>query len=78
MQNFFVNPENPTQILGIIDWQSVSASPLFMQVTRSAFLDFDGPIPKELGKVSPPPELRNIVSRRPTRGEGLTTIPDTP
>jgi aminoglycoside phosphotransferase (APT) family kinase protein len=54
MQNFFVNPENPTQILGIIDWQSVSASPLFMQVTRPAFLDFNGPIPKELGKVSLP------------------------
>ncbi|KAL2061554.1 hypothetical protein VTL71DRAFT_6931 [Oculimacula yallundae] len=53
-QNIFVDPENPTRILGIIDWQSVSASPLFMQVTRPAFLDFNGPIPEELGKISLP------------------------
>lgn len=53
-QNIFVDREDPTQILGIIDWQSVSASPLFMQVTRPGFLDFNGPIPEELGKVSLP------------------------
>ncbi|KUJ13902.1 phosphotransferase enzyme family protein [Mollisia scopiformis] len=53
-QNIFVDLENPTRILGIIDWQSVSASPLCMQVTRPAFLDFNGPIPEDLGKVSLP------------------------
>jgi aminoglycoside phosphotransferase (APT) family kinase protein len=53
MQNF-VDPENSTRILGIIDWQSVSASPLFMQVGRPAFLYFNGPIPEELGIVSLP------------------------
>lgn len=53
-QNIFVDLENPTRILGIIDWQSVSASPLFMQVGRPAFLDYNGPIPEELGKVSLP------------------------
>jgi hypothetical protein len=59
-QNFFVDPENPTRILGIIDWQSVSASPLFMQVTRPAFLDFNGPIPEELGKVSLPQNFETL------------------
>lgn len=53
-QNIFVDPENPTRILGIIDWQSVSASPLFMEVTHPGFLDFNGPIPEELGLVSLP------------------------
>ncbi|TVY78321.1 Altered inheritance of mitochondria protein [Lachnellula suecica] len=53
-QNFFVDSDSPTRIVGIIDWQSVSASPLFMQVTRPGFLDFNGPIPEELGKVSLP------------------------
>lgn len=53
-QNFFVDPENPTRILGIIDWQSVSASPLFTQVTCPGFLEFSGPIPEELGKISLP------------------------
>ncbi|KAH7356523.1 phosphotransferase enzyme family protein [Rhexocercosporidium sp. MPI-PUGE-AT-0058] len=53
-QNIFVDPENPSRILGIIDWESISASPLFMQVTRPAFLDFNGPIPEELSKVNLP------------------------
>jgi hypothetical protein len=53
-QNIFVDLENPTRILGIIDCQCVSASPLYMQVTRPAFLDFNGPIPEELGKFSLP------------------------
>jgi hypothetical protein len=54
MQNLFVDPEKPTRILGIIDWQSVSASPLFMQVTHPAFLDFNRPIPEELDIVNLP------------------------
>ena len=53
-QNIFVDAENPARILGIIDWQSVSASPLFMQTTRPGFLDYNGPVPGELGKVSLP------------------------
>lgn len=53
-QNIFVDPENPARITGIIDWQSASASPLFLQVTRPSFLDFNGPIPEDLGKVSLP------------------------
>ncbi|KAF2133876.1 phosphotransferase enzyme family protein [Dothidotthia symphoricarpi CBS 119687] len=53
-QNIFVDPENPARIIGIIDWQTTSASPLFLQVTRPGFLDFNGPIPGDLGKVSLP------------------------
>ncbi|KAF1842086.1 phosphotransferase enzyme family protein [Cucurbitaria berberidis CBS 394.84] len=53
-QNIFVDPENPARIIGIIDWQTISACPLFSQVTRPGFLDFNGPIPKDLGKVSLP------------------------
>lgn len=59
-QNFFVDPEIPTRILGIIDWQSVSASPLFTQVTRPGFLDFNGPNPEELGKVSLPDNFNTL------------------
>ncbi|KAH7377277.1 hypothetical protein BKA66DRAFT_551002 [Pyrenochaeta sp. MPI-SDFR-AT-0127] len=51
-QDIFVDPENPARIIGIIDWQTISASPLFMQVTRPGFLDFNGP--EEPGKVSLP------------------------
>jgi len=56
-QNLFVDAENPARILGIIDWQSVSASPLFKQATCPGFLDFNGPIPEELGQVSLPQDF---------------------
>lgn len=56
-QNIFVDPGNPSRIMGIIDWQSVSACPLFMQVGRPAFLDYNGPVPEDLGKVPLPPNF---------------------
>ncbi|EFW21407.1 hypothetical protein D8B26_001612 [Coccidioides posadasii str. Silveira] len=57
LQNIFVDPAEPTRIVGIIDWQSVSICPLFTQVTMPGFLDYNGPIPKELGRVSLPPNF---------------------
>ncbi|EAS36249.3 phosphotransferase enzyme family protein [Coccidioides immitis RS] len=57
LQNIFIDPAEPTRIVGIIDWQSVSICPLFMQVTMPGFLDYNGPIPKELGRVSLPPNF---------------------
>ncbi|KMQ48464.1 hypothetical protein HL42_0925 [Trichophyton rubrum] len=43
LDNIFVNPEKPTEIVGLIDWQNVHVSPLFDQVTHPAFLDYKGP-----------------------------------
>ncbi|RWQ91924.1 phosphotransferase enzyme family protein [Paecilomyces variotii] len=59
-QNIFVDPEDPSRIVGIIDWQSVSACPLFMQVGRPAFLDYNGPVPEDLGKVPLPPNFGSM------------------
>ncbi|KAJ5585281.1 phosphotransferase enzyme family protein [Penicillium hispanicum] len=59
-QNIFVDPEDPGRILGIIDWQSVSACPLFMQAGRPAFLDYNGPVPESLGKVPLPPNFDSM------------------
>ncbi|PWY66750.1 phosphotransferase enzyme family protein [Aspergillus heteromorphus CBS 117.55] len=58
--NIFVDPEDPGRIVGIIDWQSVSACPLFMQVGRPAFLDYNGPVPDGLGKVPLPPDFDSM------------------
>ncbi|KAI9681175.1 MAG: hypothetical protein M1817_002457 [Caeruleum heppii] len=41
--NIFVDPEKPSEIVGLIDWQSVHIEPLFLEVNQPAFLDFDGP-----------------------------------
>ncbi|KAE8378139.1 hypothetical protein BDV26DRAFT_304564 [Aspergillus bertholletiae] len=59
-QNTFVDPEDPGRILGIIDWQFVSACPLFMQVGRPAFLDYNGPVPESLEKVALPPDFSSL------------------
>ncbi|PYI02398.1 phosphotransferase enzyme family protein [Aspergillus sclerotiicarbonarius CBS 121057] len=59
-QNIFVDQEDPSRIVGIIDWQSVSACPLFMQVGRPAFLDYNGPVPEGLGKVPLPPSFDSM------------------
>lgn len=52
-QNIFVNPEEPGQILGIIDCQSSSAYPLSMQIGHPAFLDYNGPVPENWERFPP-------------------------
>jgi hypothetical protein len=61
-ENIFVNPENPTEIVGIIDWQSIALVPLFENASHPALLDYDGPPlnglerpeePKDLGQLDP-------------------------
>ena len=44
--NIFVDPNDPVKIVGIIDWQSVHLSPLFLQARIPALLNFDGPLPE--------------------------------
>ncbi|KAJ5194064.1 Aminoglycoside phosphotransferase [Penicillium cf. griseofulvum] len=52
--NIFVNPDQPTEILSIIDWQAVNLSPLFLQARRPALIEFDGPIPEGLQSIRLP------------------------
>lgn len=37
--NIFVSPESPSQITSVIDWQSTSISPMFLQVRWPVFLE---------------------------------------
>ncbi|KAE8409110.1 phosphotransferase enzyme family protein [Aspergillus pseudonomiae] len=60
LKNIFVDPVDPSRIVGMIDWQSVSACPLFMQVGRPAFLHYNGPVPEDLGKVPLPPNFDSM------------------
>lgn len=52
--NIFVNPERPTEILSIIDWQAVNLSPLFLQARHPALIEFEGPIPEGLHSIKLP------------------------
>lgn len=42
-ENIIVNPLKPTEILGIIDWQSVALTPLFENAQLPRFLAYSGP-----------------------------------
>lgn len=53
-ENIFVDPEDPTQIRGIIDWQSTQISPLFDNSIDPSFLSYEGP---EVGDNLDIPEL---------------------
>ena len=54
LENIFVDPENSTKIVGIIDWQAVEVAPLFNQVRRPYFLDYEGPPISNLQPPTPP------------------------
>jgi Phosphotransferase enzyme family len=42
-ENILVNPEKPTEIMGIIDWQWTEIAPLFELRTAPSFLGYEGP-----------------------------------
>ncbi|EAW11778.1 uncharacterized protein ACLA_094800 [Aspergillus clavatus NRRL 1] len=42
-ENIFVNPSNPSEIYGIIDWQSTELAPLYDHAIEPYILDYNGP-----------------------------------
>ncbi|PGH15282.1 hypothetical protein AJ80_05635 [Polytolypa hystricis UAMH7299] len=62
-ENIFVDPDNPTKILSIIDWQTVNLAPLFQQVRVPGFLDYAGPRPADGFALPSPPESFEILDR---------------
>lgn len=62
VDNIFVHPNNPTEVLGIIDWQSTEVAPLFNHARQPHLLDYDGPptlglerprLPENLAQLNP-------------------------
>ncbi|EEP80258.1 predicted protein [Uncinocarpus reesii 1704] len=45
LDNIFVDSTDPTKISGIIDWQSTTSAPLFMQARFPSVFDCDDPYP---------------------------------
>ena len=61
-ENIFVDPKDPTKVVGIIDWQSTELAPLFFHARQPHFLDYDGPpilglerprLPQNLAQLDP-------------------------
>ncbi|KAK2863701.1 hypothetical protein FQN49_004075 [Arthroderma sp. PD_2] len=42
-ENIFVNPENPSEICGLIDWQTTELAPLYDHTIEPYILDYKGP-----------------------------------
>ena len=38
-----MNPSNPTEIVGFIDWQSTELSPLYFHARQPHIIDYNGP-----------------------------------
>jgi hypothetical protein len=58
--NIFVNPNNPTEIVSVIDWQSVNLSPLSLQARHPGLIEFDGPIPEGLQSIELPDNFEQL------------------
>lgn len=58
--NIFVNPDQPTEIISIIDWQAVNLSPLFLQARHPALIEFEGPIPEGLKRIRLPDNFDDL------------------
>ncbi|KAJ8104742.1 hypothetical protein OPT61_g10596 [Boeremia exigua] len=41
-ENIFVNPSDPTKVVGLIDWQSTEVSPLYFHARHPHLLDYAG------------------------------------
>ncbi|KAK2855626.1 hypothetical protein FQN49_005006 [Arthroderma sp. PD_2] len=60
-ENIFVNKEKPTEVVGIIDWQSTQISPLFDHCMDPAFLAYDGtPIGDSLRRPELPDNIKSL------------------
>lgn len=69
--NIFVNPDQPTQITGLIDWQAAHIAPLFLQVRHPGLLDFDGPIPEGLKSLQLPKNFDQLNSEEQLKEKKL-------
>lgn len=58
--NIFVNPSEPTEIVGLIDWQSTEISPLYFHARQPHILDYDGPSISGLDRPKLPKDLEKL------------------
>ena len=57
--NIFVDPSEPTKVVGLIDWQSTELSPLYFHARQPHFIDYEGPPINGLER----PQLRKDLDR---------------
>ncbi|KAL8840496.1 MAG: hypothetical protein Q9176_003822 [Flavoplaca citrina] len=60
VENIFVDPDKPTEVVGIIDWQSTELAPLFEHARQPYFLDYKGPLTTGLERPRLPENLAQL------------------
>ena len=58
--NIFVDPNDPTEIVSIIDWQAVNISPLFLQARHPSLIEFEGPITQGFEPIKLPDDFESM------------------
>jgi len=66
-----VDPRNPTEVVGIIDWQSTELAPLFNQARQPYFLAYDGPRTRGLERPRLPDNLTQLDQAERKKAENL-------
>lgn len=57
LENIFVNPDDPSDILAFIDWQSTELAPLYDHTIEPYILEYDGP---PLGSLLERPKFEDV------------------
>ncbi|KAJ5162051.1 kinase-like domain-containing protein [Penicillium capsulatum] len=70
--NIFVDPDNPSQITSIIDWQCVPIYPTFLVAHHPSLIEYDGPkldgfiqpkLPENFDSLDLDPEAKKVCQR---------------
>jgi len=69
--NIFVDPAEPTKVVGLIDWQSTEISPLYFHARQPHMIDYDGPPINGLERPQPPEDLEKL---EPSERERANTL----
>jgi hypothetical protein len=69
--NIFVDPANPTRIVGLIDWQSTELAPLYFQARQPHFIDHEGPATHGLERPVLPPDFAQLDAERKKKAQAL-------
>ena len=70
-ENIFVNPDDPTEITAIIDWQSVEVAPLLSQAGRPPFLAHKGPQATGFDEPRLPSDFENLTKLEQDQAQDL-------
>jgi len=59
--NIFVDPNEPTKVLGSIDWQSTEIAPLYFLGRQPQIIDYDGPPVIGLERPKQPDNIKRLT-----------------